>query len=81
MKYDHPRLSQEAMPERDWPYRPDWIVTRVSLSPHGWASAYPVVVTGRNLSEGGRLFVWQLPLPLSWRYDLRAAEYGEGVLS
>jgi hypothetical protein len=75
----HPRLCQEATPQSEWPYAQDWIVSRVNLAPGGYDSYYPVYVHGLNLNDG-REFIWALPLPLSWRYDLSNAEYGPGVL-
>lgn len=71
-------VTQQAKPQSDWPYDPDWIVDHVSLTKDGErlgsAACYPVVVQGLNLNDGRR-FIWELPLPLSWRYDLSKAVY------
>ena len=65
-------VHQDATPQSEWPYKQDWIVERVILNPDGY---YRVTTIGRNLSEGGKLFVWRVPLPLCWRYDLTNAVY------
>lgn len=72
-------LCQEAQPQSEWPYRRDWIVKRVILAPGGYSAYYPLWVVGVNLNDGQE-FHWNLPLPLSWRYDFDNAEYGAGVL-
>jgi len=61
-----PGLCQEARPRHEWPYQPDWIVSRVKLD------------TGNRLYwiegrlKSGESFYWghYLDKPLDWRYDL-----------
>ena len=72
-------ICQEARPQSEWPYRQDWIVERVTLAPGGYSAYYPLYVIGMNLNNGEQ-FIWNLPLPLSWRYDFTNAEYKPGVL-
>lgn len=72
-------ICQEATPPHNWPYKRDWIVSRVTLAPGGYSAYYPLYVHGLNTNDG-QTFIWNLPLPLSWRYDLEQAEFGPGVL-
>lgn len=71
-------LCSRARPEDEQPYRPDWIACEITIERDTagkprWNCAYPVTVDGWNTNDGSR-FIWRLPLPLDWRFDIRGAE-------
>lgn len=72
-------ICQDSRPRADWPYEQDWIVSRVMLSRDGYGSYYPLYVQGINTNDGSDFFS-NVPLPLSWRYDLTNAKYDLGVI-
>lgn len=69
-------VTQEARRQSDWPYRQDWIVSRVALWEQG------LVLEGTNLNypedHPDRSFYWLYigPMgPFSWRFDFTNAVF------
>jgi hypothetical protein len=69
-----PGLCQEATPRNEWPFEPDWIVTRIALD----TGNRQYHIEGRH-AHNGETFRWGLRVePLYWRYDLTGARLEVG---
>ena len=67
-------LSQEATPSSQWPYEPDWIVSKVK---HDTANAL-LWIEGIHRADGRPFFWGHIGMKLDWRYDLTNASFVVG---
>lgn len=79
-----PGLTQKAIPQKDWPYQQDWIVSHIK-----WDAGNRRYWIDGTHRDNGEKFFWGMDyrlqmidgvghIVLDWRYDLTNATYSTG---